>query len=305
MKPSAVFLAGLLCFGTGRAEEWQKLVREPFVVWVHAEDVQNAHRVLTMSEESLLEIRSFLEEVHEAPVTIVIASSEAEFMALTDGQVPEWGTAAADPVHGTVILKSPRLSSPDVKLRRVIAHELAHVSLSRAAGGRPVERWFDEGFAQVISVEPGFGDILHLARSLASGQLIPLAAVNDVLTFQRSRATLAYRQSRAAVSYLIETYGWESIAGIARRLRSGDMDAALRAEIGIGGARFEREWVAAMKKAYRWYVFLDFPVVLSAGMVFLFFAALILTRRRTRKRRELWEEQATDGMEQAKDPASD
>ena len=115
MRRRAILFSCLLLLRPAQADEWQKLVRGPFVVWVHAEDVRNAQRVLLLAERSYQKICAYLDEIPGAAVVLVVATSEDEFTTMTHGQIPEWGVAAADPVHGTVILKSPRFSSPDIR----------------------------------------------------------------------------------------------------------------------------------------------------------------------------------------------
>ena len=102
MKRYCIALSCLLLVGCCLAEDWQRLVRGPMEAWVHAEDVNNGQRVLSLAERTLPEITDYLGGVPDGPVTIVVASSEEEFMRLTQGQIPEWGAAAADPIHGTI-----------------------------------------------------------------------------------------------------------------------------------------------------------------------------------------------------------
>ena len=69
-------------------------------------------------------------------------------------RAPSWAVAYADPPAGTVVLIPTRTPVwPDDGLPDVVRHEVAHVLTFRAAGGRMVPRWFDEGLAMAAGRE--------------------------------------------------------------------------------------------------------------------------------------------------------
>ena len=68
--------------------------------------------------------------------------------------MPTWGVAYAIGNAGTVVMVPSRIPSyPDDSLLGVLRHEVAHVLVARAAGYRPVPRWFNEGLATVAGRE--------------------------------------------------------------------------------------------------------------------------------------------------------
>ena len=77
------------------------------------------------------------------------------------------------------------------------------------------------------------------------------------------------------------------------------MDEALRASIGMGVSRFQESWYEDLKTRYRWYVLLDFPLVLSATFVILFLAAFFMARRRIRQKKQMWEDEDSYEFEEA------
>ena len=269
-------------------DEWHRLVQKPFVVWFHEGDMKNGRDILAMARTALPRITPFFEIDSTGYVVFIIASTEEEFRQATSGQIPDWGAGAADPLRSRVFLKSPRIAGPGTRLERIVAHELAHVLLARAAQGARVDRWFDEGFAQHISDETRLGDTIRLARGLVTGNVIWLEEIEGVLEFHRERAMLAYLEAKTAVDFLVESHGREVIPRIVDRLRQGmSMDEALRASIGMGFSRFQESWFEDLKTRYRWYVLLDFPLVLSATFVILFLAAFFMARRRIRQKKQM------------------
>jgi len=276
----------------GRSE-WQQLVRKPVVVYCHREDLKNGQRIMSIVENVLPGIEHDLGLVNPGKITIVIASSEKEFATVTGGQIPEWGIGAADPARGIVFLKSPRFAKPETNLNQVVAHELTHVVLGMILKGKDVSRWFDEGLAQYESGEGDMWGTILLARSIFAGEIIWLDDIDNVLNFRRHKAALAYQESRTAIDYLEEHYGRDVLARIIQALKKGDgMDNALVLSIGIGFHEFQNDWYRALKHKYRWYVFMDFPVVLSTLFVILFLTAFFVTRRRMRQKKEIWEKEA-------------
>jgi hypothetical protein len=287
-----------LWISRAEASEWRRLVRGKSVLHCYAEDLDHGSRILTIVEASIPGIADDLQLSTIGNVIIVIAPTEREFQRLTGGQIPEWGVGAADPSQSVVFLKSPRVARPEINIRQVLIHELSHVLLGMAVGSNPVDRWFDEGFAQYASGETGIRGGIVLARSLFTGHFLWLDEIDEVLTFRRDKANLAYQEARTAIYYLVDKYGDEVIAGIVRALKDGnEMDGALRAVIGMGFQDFQTDWYLAMKQKYRWYILMDFPLVFSLVIVILFLTAFIVTRRRIRKTKRIWEEEEKYGFE--------
>lgn len=311
MKSLFRFLIPILVIGTmtnGYAgdSKWRQLERGNIIVFCHEEDVRHGSRVMAFAEEALPRISRDVGLSKLKKMKIIIASSEREFASLTGGQLPEWGIGAADSYRSTIFLKSPRFARPETDLRQIVIHEVSHVVLGMVLGGREVDRWFDEGFAQYEAGEISLGSSVRLARSLFVGDFLSLEEINDVLNFHRQKAALAYEESRAAVEYLVEQYGKKILIQITRALREGKgMDEALQSTIGSGFHDFQSDWCRAMKQKYRWYVLLDFPLIISMALVVLFFTAFFVTRKRIQRKRKVWENEGVYGFESCeKDSAS-
>ena len=293
-----IFFAGLLYGSRSETSEWRRLVRGKYVLHCYAEDLDHGSRILNLAEASVPGIADALHLSSIGNIIIVIAPTDKEFQRLTGGQIPEWGVGAADPSQAVVFLKSPRIARPEINIRQVLVHELSHVLLGMAIDSKRVDRWFDEGFAQYASGETGIQGGIVLARSLFTGNFLWLDEIDEVLTFRRDKANLAYQEARTAIYYLIDNYGDEVIPSIVRVLKDGHgMDEALRAAIGMGFQDFQTDWYHAMKQKYRWYILMDFPLVFSLVVIILFLTAFIVTRKRIRKVKRNWEEEEKYGFE--------
>lgn len=121
-----------------------------------------------------------------------------------------------------------------------MAHELAHLAVDYLTGGN-YPRWFTEGVAQYEEYKlTGFemaydGDpVNQFLYSMDS-----LAADFDKLPDQ----SLAYRESFAAVRYLVYRYGEKSLFELIKVLGRGeDFNQALKMVIGTDRHNFEYQW---------------------------------------------------------------
>ncbi len=283
-----IFL-GFGYFPSAKAQ-WRKLVRGSIILYCHDKDIRYGESIVTIIEENVSRVADDLGLTTIGEIKVIIASSDQEFNTLTGQQIPEWGVAATDPGIAAIYLKSPYLSTSETDLEKVIIHELSHVIMCMALEGKPIDRWFDEGFAQYEAGEHDLRGTILLARGLVTGNIIWLNEIDDVLTFHRQKAALAYQVSYMAVQYLIDTYGNDVVVNVIQLLRDGkDMDEALFLSIGVGFQDFQDNWYGAMKKKYLYYLLLDFPFLFSLVLLILFFTALFITRKRMIQKRRMWE----------------
>ena len=176
---------------------------------------------------------------------------------------------------------SARSSYPDGGLEEVLAHEVAHVLIHRASGGRRVPRWFDEGLAMLAARSWRLRDQTELALGLLSGPRVPLWKMDDQFQGDRWQVERGYALSGTLVQDLLERYGPGVPRIVLARLARGDtFDEALRGATGatlleIGDAFYERQ--ASLK---RWIPILTSTAVLWFGISLLAIVAGIRKRRR-------------------------
>jgi len=187
--------------------------------------------------------------------------------------VPAWVSGYTDGVSNVVVLLAERTPSyPDGGLEEVLAHEVAHVLIHRASGGRRVPRWFDEGLAMLAARSWRLRDQTELALGLLSGTL---------------------------VQDLLERYGPAVPRIVLARVARGDtFDEAMRGATGatlldIGEAFYARQ--ASLK---RWIPILTSTAALWFGISVLAIVAAI----RKRRRRVKLEEEAGEGEAEAEQP---
>src|SRR5690606_10989365 len=84
---------------------------------------------------------------------------------------------------------------------RVLLHELAHLAIADAAGGK-VPRWFDEGASRRIAGEDGLDDDYVLAQARVGERLIPLEGLGYSFPGGQQQASVAYAVSGRAIELL-------------------------------------------------------------------------------------------------------
>ena len=202
------------------------------------------------------------------------------------GGVPSWGAAAAIPSErGVVVYRaSPRVSEDEA--RRILAHELGHLTLYLWAGGHPLPRWFDEGVVQYWSSIWRLETTVRLARAWRGGDFPALDDLDDLLELPESQAQVAYAVAFDAVRRLVTNQGPEVIGLITDRMAQGEPFGRAFAEAaGQTVATFELAWKNEMVSRFRWAVWLEWPVIFGILLVALFFMAL--AARQVQRRRQL------------------
>jgi hypothetical protein len=205
---------------------------------------------------------------------------------------PAWVTGYTDGASNVVVILAERTPSyPDGGLEEVLAHEVAHVLIHRAAGGRRVPRWFDEGLAMLAARTWRWRDQSELAVGLLSGPRVPLWKLDDLFQGDRRQVEHGYALAGTLVQDLLERYGSAVPRIVLARVAQGDtFDQAIRGATGatlvdVGGAFWERQ--GALKL---WIPVLTSTAVLWFGISVLAIVAGIRKRRQRAAQAKAMEE---------------
>ena len=232
------------------------------------------------------------------PIRVVLApegSPEA-------GLVPRWVVGYAVGEQGLIVLLPQRVPSyPDSSLDDVLLHETAHVLVARAAGGRPLPRWFQEGMAMIAGRSWGLDDRTRLTLALLVDRPVSLAALDGRFLRGQAEVNRAYAIAGSFVRDLFERYGPEAapriLEGVARGLSFED---AFFAATGTTLASAEDSFWSRQTFWYRWV-----PVLTSSATLWLLITLLALWAIRRRRRRDaaqrrLWDEEEEERQRAAR-----
>jgi hypothetical protein len=231
----------------------------------------------------------------DAPGPVIRVVLAPESSALARG-MPAWVTGYTDGVTSdagsvVVILAERTPSYPDGGLEEVLAHEVAHVLIHRAAAGRRVPRWFDEGLAMLAARSWRWRDQTELALGLLSGPRVPLWKLDDLFEGDRRQVERGYALSGTLVQDLLERHGPAVPRIVLARLAHGDtFEQAIRGATGatlvdVGEAFYERQGALRL-----WIPILTSTAVLWFGISVLAIGAGIRKRRQRAAQAKAMEE---------------
>jgi hypothetical protein len=238
------------------------------------------------------EVAAKLGDVPIPGLEIYVARSEQDFRTLTHNRIPHWGIGVAYPQAMTMVLQYR--AGQSAALLQTARHEFSHLLLHHAivSAGNHVPTWFNEGVAMWVAKEWRIQQSLGVAVAAVRDGLVRLGAVDSVLTFDASRAHLAYDQSYLAVLFLINLAGEGAVEDVIADLRNGtSFDVALYRITGLSPSEFEAAFTAYVAGRF------GFRSLLTSGEAIWFYIVLLVilvwvgVRVRTRATLARWEEE--------------
>lgn len=212
------------------------------------------------------------------PIRVLLAPESSPLAK----NAPTWVAGYTDGVSDTVVLLPERTPSyPDGGLEDVLTHEVAHVLIYRASGGRRIPRWFNEGVAMLASRSWRFRDETHLALGLLSADKVPLWKLDDLFEGDRWQVERAYALSGALVQDLLDKYGTGLPSALLSRVAHGlSFDEALRRTTGATLIDVGESFWARQSVLRRWLPILTSTAVIWLGIALLAIVAAVKRRRK-------------------------
>jgi hypothetical protein len=204
--------------------------------------------------------------------------------------VPSWAAGYAVGEADLVVLfpsRSPMY--PHDTLEDVLRHEVAHVLVSRAAGGQQVPRWFHEGLAVAVERPWDLEDRARLASTLLFGPRLGLAAIDSLFLGDEAAQQRAYLLSTALVHHLMRAYGGEAPARVLKEVARGrPFELAMASVTAQSLPRFEEAFWRSQRTWTTWVPFIASSTVLWLGVIGLSALAVRRRRQRSKKIRRDW-----------------
>ena len=209
--------------------------------------------------------------------------------------VPPWIVGLAFGTSEMAIFPQRVPPYPYDSIESVFRHEVAHLALTRRAGGAPLPRWFHEGVA--MSVDTGwktsgqFRLLLEMLRNPHTDRLQQLFT-----SAAQPESALAYGLSAALVADLQRRHGPSVVGAIAGRVASGVASGvpfaeSFRRETGeTPDAAASRAW-AVYRRWTNWVPALTSGSAAWALILVIAAAAYVSVRRRRARRRRAWDEE--------------
>lgn len=195
---------------------------------------------------------------------------------------PAWIAGLALGADRIVLFPARSSVYPHDTLEDVLRHEVMHVLIARAARGRRVPRWFNEGLAMDAERPWALRDTTRVAYALALGPTLTVDQIDGLFAGDHAAQSRAYALAGAFVRALLATHGRVVVVRLLSRVADDvpfeDAYAELTGEtLRSAEGRFWREqrvWVT-------WVPLVTSTTVLWMMMTLL---ALYVARRRRRAR---------------------
>ncbi len=227
------------------------------------------------------------------PPIQVILGPEGSDLAM----VPPWVSGYAYSEEGVIVLLPARAPSyPDSSLEELLRHEVAHVLVARAAGNRPLPRWFHEGLAMIAGLSWGLDDRSQLSITLVGTLVgdgeVSLEQLEREFRGGRGETQGAYAIAGAFANDLLRRHGDDAAARILAEVARGlEFEDAFQRATGTSLAEAERVFWRRQTLWYRWVPLLTSSVTLWLLITLLAIWAMGKRRARDAALRRVWEEE--------------
>jgi len=230
------------------------------------------------------------------PIEVVLAPAGSQIERATVPWISGWANGAT----GVVVLLPSRVDRyPDRTLGPLLRHEVAHVLVARAAAGRPVPRWFDEGIAMAAGRESDLGDRARVALAVMTDASLPIARLDRAFAGGESEVQAAYALAGDLVRELERRRGEAVTGAILARLAAGErFRDAFHHATGTTLSAFEIDYWSRRTLWDRWIPIVSSSAIFWSAVALLALAAVRRKRRHAAEVRQRWdveESRASDG----------
>lgn len=224
------------------------------------------------------------------PIRVILAPEGTQ-----ESAVPRWVSGYALGDQGVIVLLPERVPSyPDSSLSDLLSHEVAHVLIARAAGGRPLPRWFHEGMAMIAGLSWDLEDRSRLTLALLVDRPVSLAELEQRFQGGQGEVNRAYAIAGAFARDLLDRYGQDTPARILGKVADGlPFDQAFQAATGTPLAEAESSFWDRQTFWYRWV-----PVLTSSVALWMLITVLALWAIRRRRERDAAQRRIWDAEEE-------
>ncbi len=281
----------ILCSFNVRADKWQSIQSQHFVVHFTETDKKIAYRAIQIAEESYRIITANIGVNPEKPTAIFIFPTRKEFEVENRG-IQEWAVGQACVGEGNIILiQSPR-SNLTITLEKIIRHELTHIVLGVVFKKGYLPRWLNEGLAMYEAEEWQWMNNMKIGEAYLTGKLFPLSHLIYTFPKDESQAQLAYAQSFDIFLFIKNQYGQVNIIKLIKELSQGtNINLSFKKSLGVNLFELEVAWHQSLTKRFNW-----ISVITSSYLLWLIFPLLcllayIIKRRQVKRKLKEWEEE--------------
>ncbi len=219
------------------------------------------------------------------PIPVILVPEDAPLARET----PAWVAGFATGGRAVVLFPARTPSYPHESIEQLLQHEIAHILIARAAGGRHVPRWFHEGVALAAERTWSLGDRTQFAIDVAFGGSVPASSLDRLFEGDLRSVRRAYRLSGLLVEELLRAHGSDLPARVLAAMSAGlTFDAAFETSSGVSVNEASRAFWHRRRFWAAWLPWLTTPAALWTLITLLGLAAIARVAWRRAHRR--WED---------------
>jgi hypothetical protein len=224
--------------------QWQvlKSKKRDLTIYCHDRDSSFKNLIFDTAERSA----GFMEEDFDlqltGPITIVIYTASDEVVDYYTYFDDKTGGVAVSELGFTVQVIED-YSGVEEWINDVIPHEISHLYFDQAIDGQAAPTWLNEGLAQVNEFRLGADYLSNINKQLQDNQPLPDIKRLESNFNSGQWSGIDYEMAYSITSYIIDTYGKESIHAILTKYADGTgREKAFRDVLGVDFATLYNNW---------------------------------------------------------------
>jgi len=220
------------------------------------------------------------------PIRVALVPEDAGLARRT----PDWVAGYTRGNSGVIVLFPERAPSyPNDSLEELLQHEVAHVLIGRAAGGRRVPRWFHEGLALAAERTWSLGDRARFIYEVARRGAVPVQGLEARFDGDQASVMLAYSIAGAFVEDLLVEHGPQWPAHLLAAMAGGQsFDEAFHDASGSTVEAANEAFWRHRRLLAVWVPWATSPATLWSIITLLALAAIVRLKARRAARRRQW-----------------
>ena len=224
---------------------WQETSQSIVTIHWYEGDTAFATAALESAGKGLLTMRDIVPVSLTDPIHIYIYSNVEDLSDtfLLGGR--EWAGGHAHADLGVILVAITPGANQFTEMDSSIPHELAHVMLYRALGGKYYQQpaWLIEGIASMVELYPNPDYARALEIAAVNNTLIPFTDLCESFPADSGSAYLAYAQSQSFVSYIRDAFGVSGISRLIAAYSDGfECDLGVTKALGSSLGQIESRW---------------------------------------------------------------
>ncbi len=281
------------------SEDWQAVRNDSVRIFFMAGNRYLAEEVLADTDLILNELTVLFKLPYSGETNIFLAQNEKVWLQLTKKKLPDWSQGVTKPESGVVYLFVQPETGKNVIT--VLRHELVHVLLGKNFPAGKIPRWFEEGTAMIFARQNFAEYATVLSRANLTGSLLTLVQIEDIIRFQRSKATLAYAESYLALKMIVDAAGWEIFKEIFLLLQNQqNWDSVFQSVLQMDKEHFQDRLFDQIEKKYKWHFIFQVETIIWIIIPLFAVSVFLVIRFRNYQTYRRWQHEDDENIDNFK-----